>query len=735
MSIDEFRIRSRLGEGAMGHVYLAYDVSLDRQVALKFIAAPNPDLAARERLLIEARALARLQHPNVVTIYRVGEVEGRPYLAYEFVVGEPLDRVQRPLPWERVLEIAIGIARGLSAAHDRSILHRDIKPANVILEAGGQPKLIDFGIATMSRDGDPPPESPSVSSAPSERETAPSEVPTPPQDAGYPSTYIAFEESTTANLTVMQRGAFIGTPIYLAPERWEGTPATASADIYAYGLLLYELLTGEHPRLEFTYEQLVSGAIPPLAERLPGVPAPLAHMIDRCLRVDPEERIASARALLESLESLAGVLRVLRRHREDAAGNMSPDEHSVQLVTESFARLSRRRDEFGQRFYAELFTRDPALRLLFPTALTEQQRKLTSALQLAIEQLRNPERLTSLLAELGTRHSAYGIDRSDFTTMGTALLAAIKAIDPDSTTTEVEQAWLTAYGTMARAVCSGLERMSQTVPPLPRYARLGRTSIAYARLGEGQYDLVWVPEWLSHVEGCWRGAELSAWLRRLAGIGRLILFDRRGCGLSDALNEKATMAERVAELRAVLDRAGVERAVLIGEGFGAAIAAHFAVAQPKRTRALVALGAVLPGAHAGSSPLYTLDAAARRRLVLDGWGSPVLLEELAPSQASSSTFRRFFAAYLRMSCPPLAALALLEESLAMTLPERSLLAGLPVLALQRGGDRLADATAARSFFAGIPGARFYELAGEDHLAYSSDTESILEHIRNFLSAL
>lgn len=729
-SIDEFRLRSRLGGGGMGHVYLAHDVSLDRAVALKFMADPDPDPAAKERLLSEARALARLQHPNVVAIYRIGEVDGRPYLAYELVVGEPLDRVPRPVPWERVLEIAIGLARGLAAAHGRGVLHRDIKPANAILTAEGVPKLIDFGIATLSSGNAPP----SRLGAEPAAATEPAGLPASTEQVGLMDTFESLEPGDPGSFLLTQRRALVGTPIYLAPERWCGEPATASADIYAFGLLLYELLTGEHPRLEFTHEQLCSAAIPPLDEQRPGLPAPLAHVIDRCLRVEPGERIPSALALLDALESLAGVLRVLHRHRDEPSGTASPDEQSVQLVTESFARIWRRQEEFGQRFYAELFTRDPSLRLFFPTDLTAQQRKLTNTLHLAVELLRNPERLTSLLGDLGARHAVYGVEQSHFLSMGTALLAAIKAIDV-TTSPEVEQAWINAYGTMARAVCAGLERMSQTVPPLPRYARLGRASIAYARLGQGRHDVVLVPGWLSHIEIGWQGAELGAWLRRLAELGRLVLFDRRGCGLSDALTARATLADRVAELRAVLDRAGIDRAVLLGEGFGAAVAAHFAAAFPKRTRALITVGTVVPGASAAPFSLHALDDAARRRLIVDAWGSPVLVDVLAPSKAHDSTFRRFWATYLRMASAPHNALALLEEALALTLPDPGLLGGVPVLALHRRGDRLASVAAARAFIAAIPHARFHELEGADHLACVGDTEALLSRIRDFVTAL
>src|SRR5215510_13510694 len=129
--LDGFRIVRQLGQGGMGTVYLGHDDLLERPVALKFLASSELTVPARERFRIEARAIARLQHPNVVQIYRVGEVLGRPYLAYELITGRSLDKLPKPVPWSDALRIAIGVARGLSAAHGREVLHRDIKPANV----------------------------------------------------------------------------------------------------------------------------------------------------------------------------------------------------------------------------------------------------------------------------------------------------------------------------------------------------------------------------------------------------------------------------------------------------------------------------------------------------------------------------------------------------------------------------------------------------------------------------
>ena len=126
--VDEYEIIRPLGQGAMGQVYQAVDTLLGRPVAVKFIAQESSSATARERFLVEARAIARLQHPNVVSIYRVGVVDGWPYLVSELVRGQSLDRVALPLSWQRALDIAVQLARGLAAAHSQGVLHRDIKP-------------------------------------------------------------------------------------------------------------------------------------------------------------------------------------------------------------------------------------------------------------------------------------------------------------------------------------------------------------------------------------------------------------------------------------------------------------------------------------------------------------------------------------------------------------------------------------------------------------------------------
>ena len=262
---DEFRLLRELGRGAMGVVYLAHDRSLDRQVAVKFIATPQPDAEARANFQVEARAIARLQHPNVVTVFRVGEVEGHPYLVSEHLTGQSLAELSLPLPWRRALTFGVGVARGLAAAHRQGVLHRDIKPSNVFLTTGGEVKLLDFGLAELVDVSGPV-------SAGGER---------------------------TAR----------GTPRYMAPELFSEVSATPRSDIYSLGMVLYELCTGTLPRRRRQPAPQAAGTQPvrgtsSLTERLPGIDPEFAALIERCLHPEPSERFASAEALFATLERL-----------------------------------------------------------------------------------------------------------------------------------------------------------------------------------------------------------------------------------------------------------------------------------------------------------------------------------------------------------------------------------------------------------------------------------------------
>jgi formylglycine-generating enzyme required for sulfatase activity len=265
--LGPYRILAVLAQGGMGVVFRAHDPALDRLVAIKAMlpgvaAVPN----ARARFLREARAAATLKHPHVVTIHQVGEDHGAPFLAMEFLDGEPLDdRLRREgrLPLAEVLRIARETALGLAAAHGRGLVHRDVKPANLWLEgASGQVKILDFGLAWAPAD--------------------------------------------QTHLT--QVGMIVGTPAYMAPEQAEGKLVDARCDLFSLGCVLYQMSTGTPPfHRETTIAVLRALALhepPPVGELRPDAPPELSALVVRLLTKDPEGRPASAQEVAETLLAL-----------------------------------------------------------------------------------------------------------------------------------------------------------------------------------------------------------------------------------------------------------------------------------------------------------------------------------------------------------------------------------------------------------------------------------------------
>ncbi|TMQ20789.1 MAG: hypothetical protein E6J90_15595 [Deltaproteobacteria bacterium] len=286
-SFDGYRILRPLGAGGMGLVYLGHDLLLDRPVAIKFIAGPDPDERRRERFLFEGRALARLIHPNVVLTFRVGEVEGRPFLVSEYVSGQSLDQHERPMPWRRVLDIGIGLARGLAAAHRAGVLHRDVKPGNVVVTAEGTVKLIDFGLAKLADTERALVLASDVEHAPGSAANAATESDgDPARQSREPSA------APATSLELSRPGAVVGTRRYMAPERLAGQLASRQSDVFALGCVLHELCWGALPG-----EPTVS-LDPPVAPQFQAI-------LDRCLARDLARRFASIDAVLEALEALA----------------------------------------------------------------------------------------------------------------------------------------------------------------------------------------------------------------------------------------------------------------------------------------------------------------------------------------------------------------------------------------------------------------------------------------------
>ncbi|MHC5538273.1 serine/threonine-protein kinase, partial [Singulisphaera rosea] len=259
--LDGYEIGDALGEGGMGLVYRARQVALNRSVALKIIRGDPTRLVSRFQ--IEAEAVARLQHPNIVQIYEVGWKDGRPYLALELVDGGSLEEklAGRPQPAREAAELVRTLSNAVDYAHRRGIIHRDLKPSNILLTAGGVPKIADFGVAKR----------------------------------------LELNDHETRD------GDLIGTPCYMAPEQASGSgeqigPAT---DVYSLGVILYETLTGRAPlqaptAIETLILVNVQEPVPP--RRLqPRIPADLERITLKCLEKEPGRRYANALDLAEDL--------------------------------------------------------------------------------------------------------------------------------------------------------------------------------------------------------------------------------------------------------------------------------------------------------------------------------------------------------------------------------------------------------------------------------------------------
>lgn len=297
----------------MGAVYLAHDSQLERPVAVKFILTED-DPSAKQRLMVEARAAARLQHPNVVTIYSVGEVDDMPYIVSEFIRGTPLDKAELPVSYAHALKLGIGIARGLAAAHRRGVIHRDIKPANVILSDDGEVKILDFGIAKLMK-GDaaraasrPPADFAVLDTA------LPSDVLISMLPSG-PTLKVNMEWADGAPRGDGEEGAqltsdnvLMGTPQFMAPEVWFGEPSSFQSDIYSFGMLLFTLCAGRPAHaadnLLALRNKIISCDTPSLLEAAPHVDPRFAKIVNQCLSRDRNRRFQSVGAVRSALERL-----------------------------------------------------------------------------------------------------------------------------------------------------------------------------------------------------------------------------------------------------------------------------------------------------------------------------------------------------------------------------------------------------------------------------------------------
>jgi pimeloyl-ACP methyl ester carboxylesterase len=275
--------------------------------------------------------------------------------------------------------------------------------------------------------------------------------------------------------------------------------------------------------------------------------------------------------------------------------------------------------------------------------------------------------------------------------------------------------------------------------PETQYARSGGINIAYQVVGDGPFDLVYVPGWVSNVEGSWEEPTQERFLRRLARFSRLILFDKRGTGMSDPVAESRlpTLEERMDDVRAVMDAAGSERAAIFGFSEGGNMSALFAATYPERAIALVTFGIFAKRLRTADYPWAPTPEERRRdiELVEREWGREMDLDVLAPSAAADPEFKRRLLSYLRRSASPSAAAAILRMNSEIDI--RGVLPAIhvPTLVLHRTDDIEAKVEEGRWIAGQIPGAKFVELPGADHLPWVGDQDALVDEVEEFLTGV
>jgi eukaryotic-like serine/threonine-protein kinase len=292
-SLGNYRVVARLGAGGMGEVYRARDERLDRDVAIKVLHTALADQERLKRFETEARALAALNDPNILAIYEIGTQDGSPYLVSELLEGETLRSRLLPnaLPFQRAIDYAMQIVRGLMAAHEKRIVHRDLKPENIFITTDGRVKILDFGLAKLSLS----------------------------DQAG--GTGSGDGDATLLTST----GVILGTVGYMSPEQVRGLTIDGRSDIFSFGAIFYEMLTGKRAFRGATHADTISAILKEdpenLWELIPNAPPATAHIVRHCLEKRPEDRFQTARDLLfdlSTLSSLSGTSSARLRRAEEA---------------------------------------------------------------------------------------------------------------------------------------------------------------------------------------------------------------------------------------------------------------------------------------------------------------------------------------------------------------------------------------------------------------------------------
>src|SRR5271166_483819 len=296
--LDGYEILSPLGAGGMGEVYRALDATLKRDVAIKVLPAyVSQDPDRLRRFEQEAQAAAALNHPNILAVHRFGTFQGAPYMVSELLEGGTLGRQlsHGPLPVRKAIDYSVQIASGLAAAHEKGIVHRDLKPDNIFVTKDGRVKILDFGLAKLTQ--------------------------VKASSAGDPT--VSLEERTAP-------GVVLGTVGYMSPEQVRGDKADSHADIFAFGAILYEMLSGKRAFRKPTSAETMTAILhedpPGISQIVPGTPPALLRIVNRCLEKSPEQRFQSASDLAFALEALSDSGRIAESGSRLVADIESPRE-------------------------------------------------------------------------------------------------------------------------------------------------------------------------------------------------------------------------------------------------------------------------------------------------------------------------------------------------------------------------------------------------------------------------
>jgi TolB-like protein/predicted Ser/Thr protein kinase len=279
-TVSHYKILEKIGEGGMGEIFLAEDTKLQRKVALKFLPADlTKDESRKQRFIQEARAAASMEHPNIAAVYDIDEVEGRTFIAMEYVRGESLRQTirEQKLSVRRALELGSQVAEGLAKAHERGVVHRDLKPENVLLSEDGYAKIIDFGLAKLAGPLSAPEGEPDV-------------------------------EHEAETLVKTQEGLVLGTIAYMSPEQARAKAVDARTDIFSLGVVLHELLTGKAPfnrgSVAETLSAILKESPPALPDEVTTTSPELQPVLRKALAKDPDGRYARMKDLASDLKEI-----------------------------------------------------------------------------------------------------------------------------------------------------------------------------------------------------------------------------------------------------------------------------------------------------------------------------------------------------------------------------------------------------------------------------------------------